>query len=305
VKRLSRVVALFVALVAPGSTSAVKASNWANAGRVVGEDSGEPLVGVSVALGGSIRVTDADGRFEVPAGKAPYDVVLMSADRTLISVYLGIVRRDPVLEHFEAQEPRPGAHRAEIRGRLLTGLGQGVMRNQVQVGFFSERGHVEKTKAADAESRPPAIYGPLRVSWDGPDVLSGQLVALQITDSPLQSLLAQSAVTLHDGDHLELDVPMTPAPIEQRLAARVSPPPAPLDYPLVQLRRGHRVQPRQSGEHRTQQRVVCADGHQQQAAEPPRIRGRHWHSLREGLRGRACIHGGSGELPKRAPRLRR
>jgi hypothetical protein len=61
VKRLNRVVALFVALAAPGSTSAVKASNWANAGRVVGEDSGAPLVGVSVALRERKRVLPQSG----------------------------------------------------------------------------------------------------------------------------------------------------------------------------------------------------------------------------------------------------
>jgi len=202
---------------APSSLNSPNSQHWASAGKVVGRKSGELLVGVSVAVGASISVTDADGRFAVPAGNGPYDVILMSADRSLISVYLGIVRRDPVLAHLEPEQPRPRAHHAELRGKLSGAPGQPLAGEVVQVGFFSERGRAQDVVRLSSETAS-AEFGPLLVSWDGPDVLSGQFLALQTVQRgpALSATFAHSAVTLNDGAKVKLDVPMTPAPIEHR-----------------------------------------------------------------------------------------
>jgi len=191
----------------PTSRAAANAPNAPNApnagvgksGKVVGRKSGQPLAGVSVALGDSVRLTDAEGRFEVPAGNGPYDVVLMSADRALIAVYLGIVRRDPVLRQLEPEQPEPRAHHAEIRGTLSGVSGDPQWGDAVQVGFFSERAHVEDN-AHRASTAATVEYGPLVVSWDGPDVLSGQLLALQmVRGSSLSATVANSALRLRGG----------------------------------------------------------------------------------------------------------
>jgi len=214
----------------PPAPSAAFAPHWANAGTVVGKKSSLPLAGVSVSIGGANAVTGADGRFEVPAGSERFDVILASADRSLISVYLGIARRDPRLVQLEPDDPQSGdsqptprAHQAELRGKLTGASGEPLADGSIQVGFFSERGRAQDVVRLPSAA-PSAEFGPLLVSWDGPSVLSGQFYALQMVHggTTLVATVAHGAVTLADHAKVKLDLPMTPVPIEHRPADRVS-----------------------------------------------------------------------------------
>jgi hypothetical protein len=59
---------------------------------------GNPLAGVTVAIGTKTTLTDADGHFSIPGVTPPYDLTLVApGDPPMAGVYQGLTRPDPTL----------------------------------------------------------------------------------------------------------------------------------------------------------------------------------------------------------------
>ena len=74
-------------------------------GRVVGP-TGVALSGLSVGIGETTAVTDADGRFSIPGVVPPYDVnVVLAETRLYVGRYEGLTRPDPTLTFLLSTAP--------------------------------------------------------------------------------------------------------------------------------------------------------------------------------------------------------
>ncbi len=84
-------------LSAPASITVVPPAEVTVAGRVLGVP-GNPLAGVTVAIGTRTTLTDADGHFSIPGVTPPYDLTLVApGDPPMAGVYQGLTRPDPTL----------------------------------------------------------------------------------------------------------------------------------------------------------------------------------------------------------------
>lgn len=86
------------ALIAAGTVTILPApTTMVVTGRVVGVP-GNPLAGLTVAIGERTTVTDANGRFSVSEVTPPYDLTLVAPGTPpLVGIYQGLTRPDPTL----------------------------------------------------------------------------------------------------------------------------------------------------------------------------------------------------------------
>jgi hypothetical protein len=201
------------------------------AGQVVDLRNHRPLAGRLVAIGPKRAVTDADGRFTLAGVPDRYDAVVVEPDRATASVYRGLRRRNPLLVHRSLDKPE-GQHITDIVG-TLSGGGSVEKGDYVVVAFLSHEGSAIDLPAAAAADRQPTYpaYGPLRVSWRGPDTITGELVALLVPGaaprSPPGSGVGRPALLAHKTIALGTGFVTTPAiQIDEHNCAAV-PPPAP------------------------------------------------------------------------------
>src|SRR5262245_48088047 len=77
-----------------------------------------PLAGRIVVAGGRWTTTDLEGRFVLDGVGPVYDVGVLDPDRSVLTLYEGVSRRDPVLVH----EPSPqGSGRQNDQQALVGG----------------------------------------------------------------------------------------------------------------------------------------------------------------------------------------
>lgn len=207
-------------------------------GTVVDENR-RPLGERIVAIGAERTTTDADGRFVLARVAPVYGIVVVEPGGARATVYQGLRRRDPVLVH-KAIRSHSGAHRATIEGRIDGGpFGAN---DWVQLTFSSKQGVSHAYLGATPGSRPGPDYGPLYLSWDGPDAISGDLFALRTKREPItqgtgglsdggafdgsagiaprgsnppmqtSSWFALEPLTVHVGDALHVDLRPAPLP---------------------------------------------------------------------------------------------
>ena len=148
-------------------------------GRVVDFSTQRPLVGRTVAVGALRAVTDAEGRFSLAGVPPTYDVILVEPDRTTVTVYRRLQRRDPLLTANLHRENRwKPQHYATVRGTLAGGGPYPTAYpDYATVYLFSEQ------QSMDRPLLPPEPLGPdfrpLSVGWDGVLSVKGLLVALR------------------------------------------------------------------------------------------------------------------------------
>jgi hypothetical protein len=58
---------------------------------------GGPIVGLQLIVGGQTTTTDATGSFHVANVTPPYDIVYAFQSQTLVSAFLGVTRKDPII----------------------------------------------------------------------------------------------------------------------------------------------------------------------------------------------------------------
>ncbi len=148
-------------------------------GRGVDFSTQRPLVGRTVAVGALRAVTDAEGRFSLAGVPPTYDVILVEPDRTTVTVYRRLQRRDPLLTANLHRENRwKPQHYATVRGTLAGGGPYPTAYpDYATVYLFSEQ------QSMDRPLLPPEPLGPdfrpLSVGWDGVLSVKGLLVALR------------------------------------------------------------------------------------------------------------------------------
>jgi len=190
-------------------------------GRVVDPRQGKAVPGQQVSMGSSQATTDFDGRFVLPDAPPAYDLVITSPDKTFVTLYRGLHRRDPLLTHAGPQEAPHRSHKARIEGRLSGSVSPGSL----HVHFASPRTDADSLvtgPSSPAENGLP--YPALEVEWDGPPVIEGQLLSLQETRTPTgtQSAFAKKDITLRDGQTATENLTLAAAPSVRWPAGQVT-----------------------------------------------------------------------------------
>jgi hypothetical protein len=166
-----------------------------------------PLAGRSVSIGAATPVTDDSGRFVL--GRAPglYHVRIAEPDGASISFYRGLGRNDPVLLHHRAGSSR---RLGEISGNV-SGVGSFPLtgKGRVDIYFFSDRISNSIGIGASAVSPGPA-FGPMRLSWDGPQAVTGRLIALGRFDGVEPVGFADQPLTVSDRGAATASVMLSP-----------------------------------------------------------------------------------------------
>ncbi|MFO0674898.1 MAG: hypothetical protein U0169_00040 [Polyangiaceae bacterium] len=79
------------------------------------DDAEMPVVGATVRVGDKTDVTSVDGRFGIRGVDLPYDVAVVTADRTKGTRFAGIDSKEPRLRAFEHVAPTPRRARVHFR----------------------------------------------------------------------------------------------------------------------------------------------------------------------------------------------
>ncbi|HZW90299.1 MAG TPA: carboxypeptidase-like regulatory domain-containing protein, partial [Myxococcaceae bacterium] len=108
------------ALTASGTVTVLPSSSTIEvAGRVLGMP-GNPLPGMSVAIGASKVTTDADGRFSISGVTPPYEVAVAAPGTPPVAgIYHGLTRPDPTLVFLffvSPGEPNTGVVSGRVSG---------------------------------------------------------------------------------------------------------------------------------------------------------------------------------------------
>ena len=177
-------------------------------GIVVSLATGRPLESRTVVVGGRRAITDGNGAFTLPGVAAVYDAVVVDPDGTVISVYRGLQRRDPLLTHAGAPTP---AHAGSVDGDLSGGNNYPLAPTDLvtvqfvapQANQFSPLGGLLSTAQLGPE------YGPIPLQWAGPDTLTGDLSAFATfaaADGGASSWFVHQALTVGDGQTAVADL---------------------------------------------------------------------------------------------------
>jgi hypothetical protein len=227
---------------APNSGSAVN-------GTVLDIETNRPLAGRSVSIGLRRTQTDANGRFTIAKAPAIYDVVVVDPDGSMISVYRGVRRRDPILSHKHSDTLDLTANQATVTG-MLSGGGPYPLgtRDMAAVYFFSQQADGHASIGGGIGGGPS--FGSMGVLWHGSGSLSGQLVALGMFNAAggrigggamasggYSAWFASQPLTLSAGDVATVNVALSPV-IQGHISASVH---VPVTSVLVEKRVLYRV----------------------------------------------------------------
>jgi hypothetical protein len=153
-------------------------------GRVVGFGTHEPLVGCTVAVGRASTKTDVYGRFQLAAVPPIYDLIVADADHASISVYRGLHRRDPLVEHRPQYRGEARPHAGALVGVLSGGGPFPLTAGRVNIYFHSPVADgvdslpAGRTTSTDPRREGPS-YGPVAIRWNGPSSIDGELLVLR------------------------------------------------------------------------------------------------------------------------------
>jgi hypothetical protein len=146
-------------------------------GRVLDANTQRPLSGRTVAIGNRGAMTDAAGTFQLRAPDGSYDAVVLEGDRSSISIYRGLTRRDPVLSHRRSVTSRADEHTGGVSGNLSGGPSWPLSADDfAAVYLFSEQAESHTFLAGGQPPYGPA-FGPMSVSWNGPEAIAADLFA--------------------------------------------------------------------------------------------------------------------------------
>jgi hypothetical protein len=209
-------------------------------GTVVDKDA-RPLPRQLVFEGGRGFHTDVDGRFTLPDVPGRYDLTILTPSEGLVTIYRGLSRRDPTLRH-DLDRRLPWVHKAKVSG-VVSGGGPYPLRSTTNIRFVSTRAGAEVL--IGGEGRPPGPdWGPIEIGWDGPDKISGDVIALQLgSDEKLfgagsKAWFARAPLAIGDGDVTTVALAMKEVPVVER--------PAPVidmdgNYPLPDSHENYRI----------------------------------------------------------------
>lgn len=182
-------------------------------GTVVALTTQRPLGNRTVVVGTQRIETDENGRFVLQGVSVPYEAAVVEPDGSVISIYRGLSRSDPVLVHKAAQLDAT-LQSARIAGKLAGGTAFPLSRSSdvAAVYFFSSPANTRVVFGAGA-----APFGPdylLYVPWSGAPSISGELIAVgtfgagasDAGAAPYSAWLAKAAVSLQNGQVVHQDL---------------------------------------------------------------------------------------------------
>jgi len=136
-------------------------------GTVIDHYSSRPSVDRLVVVGKAKATTDIDGRFAIPAPAGPYDITVVDRNRSAVTFFRGLRRRDPVLLHYGDPNLVPNGyetHAAHIDGTLSGGGYDPKTSNMATVYFSSPQVVRDKTLGGRRTARP----APGSARWTSP-----------------------------------------------------------------------------------------------------------------------------------------
>jgi hypothetical protein len=173
-----------------------------------------PLPGRTVSVGSQSTTTDADGGFSFASVGSVYDVTVIDPDRSVISIYRALSRRDPMLPH--KTPPIPTSHSVTLSGDISGGANYPLSSSDsVDVYFFSPEADNESSIGGGLPaSMDGPGYGPMYLDWDGVDSISGQLIALgtfgSVGDAGPDFWVAATPVTVGSGPTAYMNLALGP-----------------------------------------------------------------------------------------------
>jgi hypothetical protein len=176
------------------------------------------LAGRTVAIGAQSTVTSPSGLFTIDQAPSSYDVTILEPDGSLVSVYSGLTRRDPVLVHdamyVSASNPTIETYQASISGILLGDFPFPVdSYHAATVSFFSSPGSSIWQLGLPLRSKGPS-YGPMTAVWLGSPSVVGRLIALAevLSETELwaSAFLATTSLSLSHGATISQDLTLFP-----------------------------------------------------------------------------------------------
>jgi hypothetical protein len=149
------------------------------AGKVV-TDEGKPVMGQTVTIDSQSTTSDADGRFVIPLVNVPYDVTVVSPDKTQIVTYQGVHRRDPLLALESPDDEVQHTRSAKVRCTFSASTSYELTRESVRLHFSSARVDADQVILGRGRYMPAPTSGELVVTWDGPETVEGELFGFQL-----------------------------------------------------------------------------------------------------------------------------
>jgi hypothetical protein len=198
-----------------------------------------PLVGRRLAVGQKHTTSDEEGLFQLDGVSGSYDLVISEANGSVVSVYQGLTRRDPVVLQRPNAFGVEGDRSSWVRGTLSRpGHEPLTEADPASVQFFSPLGDARIVLGGQA---PP--FGPvyeLLVQWYGAADLKGTVFArgtLVGTSGDAEPFFAMQQLELQSGETATLDLELSS--VERRkVAGSVS---APADAALTRIEEYYRL----------------------------------------------------------------
>jgi hypothetical protein len=175
------------------------------------DDRSLPLPDQIVAIGAEKTTSDGEGRFKFASVPMSYDLIIATPEGARATVYRGLTRRDPIVP-FAGARGREPVHKASI---AVTLAGDGYAEERWRIHFVSARA-VEARSPYRRQPRVPP--GPVVAEWDGPDTVSGVVIALATREEKrsMLALFAQQQVTLRAGQAASVELRPAKAPVARR-----------------------------------------------------------------------------------------
>jgi len=175
------------------------------------------MAGCKVAIGGRSTMTGEDGSFSIEAVSETYDAFIFEPDGSVVSIYYGATRRDPVFSHVpRSTVGSPSAPKASISGTISGEFSFPLESDKaIDIYFLSPSTVDAQWQIGNRVLREGPSYGPIGLNWSEPGSIDGVLVALGRVESPtdghlLSMAVASQSVTLTEGQAVVADLALAP-----------------------------------------------------------------------------------------------
>jgi hypothetical protein len=202
-------------------------------GLVVLHRSHQPLPGATVVCGDARVVTDAGGRFLLPHVRHVYGIAVIDSKRASVTIYSALSVRNPVLAGglddtgSGAGAPNsamPSASSAELSGTFV-GAGDYPSNPPLHVDVWPSPGAAPLSFGVRGEPAGGPEFGPLHVTWNGPDELGAEVFSSRGGPPPSSPVsCARASTSLRAGAAANVTLEFKAAPVVER-------PPVSLGYP--------------------------------------------------------------------------